>query len=290
MYSRMLWPQTFFPVRLLPKDVILNQEGSNAGAKPGKDTEDDPFSKAVVDMVSPVSRRNILIKKSFAATVIVKQYQFEDTASPFLICFPREMPGYRPYGIFPEMPDAKEHLHLSLIMARYLNSQPEVDKEQADTNTENSEPKMTHGALIVFRKRNTQPPQFVAVFLANTACKVEATGELTYKPSCRILEDWKLDDEAHRSPEFLNSLGTEKFRGISRKGSVLVAVQKMPVASNRGIQHVGLTQIIFDLDVLRQEVRESANMQQKITANGIWDHFGHTTSDLEDNNLEEESF
>jgi hypothetical protein len=46
-------------------------------------------------------------------------------------------------------------------------------------------------------------------------------------------------------------------------------------------------QVVFDLHTLRGEVRAATDAQQKGAANSLWNYFGRTTSDVEDDDTKE---
>ncbi|KAI9167916.1 Vegetative incompatibility protein [Paramyrothecium foliicola] len=272
MFSRMLFPQTFFPVRLISRDTVMESAEADERSRP--DAEDESLSKEVVDLISPDRAATILIKKSFAATVIVKKYQFEDAACPFLLCFPRGFADYRVYKIFPEEADTETHLHLSLVMSRRLGTDNAGTTRQENVDTEDKGHiplATTHGVFVTFKRRQSKPLEFLTIFLANIHHVDKATKLPGYRPSCRILPGWLPTDESVREV-----LGNMDLRGLQQYGRALVSVQKIPYLVGKQVQSVGLTQVVFDLDRLRQEIQQSA---PKEMAKGVFAHYGVEHSD-----------
>ncbi|SCO57616.1 uncharacterized protein FFMR_14772 [Fusarium fujikuroi] len=170
-YLRLIWPQTFFPVKMARKDSIMFQEEEELLPRDDHASADSEEPSDHVDTVSTAMQRSILVKKPYATILSVSTWQPREAGSPFLLCFPRGTADYRLYGIFPsdesdtawasETPPV-----LPLIMPRRIHrgshQVPDIELfGRAETDI--------YAAVVVFKKKRSKPPRFVAIFLSNIA-------------------------------------------------------------------------------------------------------------------------
>ncbi|KAJ4113691.1 hypothetical protein NW765_011298 [Fusarium oxysporum] len=101
-YLRLIWPKTFFPVKMARKDSIMFHEEEQILSKGDEHTSVDSEEPSNhVDTVSTAMQKSILVKKPYATILSVPSWQPREAGSPFLLCFPRGTADYRLYGIFP---------------------------------------------------------------------------------------------------------------------------------------------------------------------------------------------
>ncbi|KAJ4113692.1 hypothetical protein NW765_011299 [Fusarium oxysporum] len=132
--------------------------------------------------------------------------------------------------------------------------------------------------MVVFKKRGSKPPRFVAIFLSNIAQKDNRKeGRIVFEPRSKVIPNWSPTGDAD-----LEAVDFSSFPDVEFDGDTLVTVQK--IASNPRIRakdrFVGLTQIIFDREQMMEELRLLPDRKDK-ASRGILQHYGQDSSDEE---------
>ncbi|WAO84550.1 HET domain-containing protein [Fusarium falciforme] len=289
-YSRLLWPQTFFPVKLVRKESIMGSmhpsdytrggshsqlsEHSLFWAGEGSYTESTatPISK-YVDPLSAGFHRSIQIKKPYATILSVPPWYPREAGSPFLLCFSRGTANYRLYGIFPSDSTldaawlAEKPPLLPLVLPRRI--QGNVDKRDGGG---------LYGAVVVFKKRRVRPARFVAICLANMGQPDHDERRIKFIPRCKVIRGW----DTWRAQDVQN-IDFDELSDVDAEGEVLVTVQKVssnPRSAAQGSESrfVGLTQVVFDRRQMIDELHLSPNQVPK-APEGILQHYGQECSD-----------
>ncbi|KIL87835.1 hypothetical protein FAVG1_08715 [Fusarium avenaceum] len=294
-YLRLLWPQTYFPVKLVRKNSIMEgtyQNKNSTGASISYPPEHSlfegeqyttPASAPIsdhIDLVSTDLQRTILVKKPYATILSVPLWQPREAKSPFLLCFPRGTADYRLYGIFPS-DDASEVAWsaekpplLPLVMPRRIQSvSNEADtSEMSGTNvTQNGD---LYGVVVVFKKRRSRPAMFVAICLANIGQKEDGDKpSTTVRTCCKIIPDW-----VPSKAEYVQDIDFNASLNEDAAGETLVTVQNVvsnPRTSAKGSEprFVGLTQVVFDRTQMMDELHLLPNKASKVPV-GILQHYG----------------
>lgn len=299
-YLRLLWPQTFFPVKLVRKNSIIEGTYQNKNTTGGSVTyppehslcEGGQYTTAAAapmsDHIDPVStdmQRSILIKKPYATILSVPLWQPREAGSPFLLCFPRGTADYRLYGIFPsdvtsDVAWSAERLPLPpLVMPRRMQgiSDKADASEMSDMNiTRQSD---LYAVVVVFKKRQSRPARFVAICLANIGQADNGDKRrMTFRPNCKIILEWLPSKAQH-----VQDIDFATFFNVDAAGDTLVTVQR--VASNlrtaaKGSEprFVGLTQVVFDRTQMMDKLHLPPNKAPK-ASKGILQHYGLECSD-----------
>ncbi|EXL70116.1 hypothetical protein FOPG_14011 [Fusarium oxysporum f. sp. conglutinans race 2 54008] len=284
-YLRLIWPQTFFPVKMARKDSIMFHEEEQLLSKEDEHTSADSEEPSDhVDTVSTAMQRSILVKKPYATILSVPSWQPRDAGSPFLLCFPRGTADYRLYGIFPSDHESDTAWAsetpplLPLIMPRRVRR----SSHQADESELLGKGKADiYAAVVVFKKRGSKPPRFVAIFLTNIAQKDNRKeGRMIFEPRSKVIPNWSPTEDAD-----LEAVDFSTFPDVEFDGDTLVTVQKIasnPRITAKGREHrfVGLTQIIFDREQMMEELRLQPDSEDK-ASRGILQHYGQDSSDEE---------
>ncbi|KAF5559021.1 het domain-containing protein [Fusarium mexicanum] len=272
-YLRLIWPQTFFPVKMVRKDTIMFHE------------EEQLLSKGDehLDTVSNAMQRSILIKKPYATILSVPTWQPREAGSPFLLCFPRGTADYRLYGIFPSDHESDTAWSsetpplLPLIMPRRIHRSNHQGPDSVLSETGNTG---IYAAVVVFKKKGSKPPRFVAIFLSNIIH--EEKGRMVFEPRSKVIPNWSPNEDAD-----LEAVDFSTFPDVEFDGDTLVMVQKIAsnpriTATGREHRFVGLTQIIFDREQMMEDLRLKPDREDK-RARGILQHYGRDSSDGEAN-------
>ncbi|KAJ3471746.1 hypothetical protein MRS44_001845 [Fusarium solani] len=288
-YSRLLWPQTFFPVKLVRKESIMGAMHSNENttggshihpsehslfwAREGSYTEFAaiPISR-YVDPLSTGLQRSILVKKPYATMISVPSWDPREARSPFLLCFPRGTSTYRLYGIFPsdKILDAAWSAEKPPLLPLVLPRRMQGNGESHDD---------LHGAVVVFKKRQVRPPRFVAMCLANIGHPGEDDkSRIKFIPKCKVIQDWELS-----KAQDMQNIDFGELSDVDAEGDALVTVQKVSsnsrsVAQGPEPRFVGLTQVVFDRRQMIDELHLSPNRVPK-APEGILQHYGQECSD-----------
>ncbi|EMT71621.1 Vegetative incompatibility protein HET-E-1 [Fusarium odoratissimum] len=284
-YLRLIWPQTFFPVKMARKDSIMFHEEEQLLSKEDEHTSADSEEPSDhVDTVSTAMQRSILVKKPYATILSVPSWQPREAGSPFLLCFPRGTADYRLYGIFPSDHESDTAWAsetpplLPLIMPRRIRR----SSHQADESELLGKGKADiYAAVVVFKKRGSKPPRFVAIFLTNIAQKDNRKeGRMIFEPRSKVIPNWSPTEDAD-----LEAVDFSTFPDVEFDGDTLVTVQKIasnPRITAKGREHrfVGLTQIIFDREQMMEELRLQPDREDK-ASRGILQHYGQDSSDEE---------
>ncbi|KAI8719736.1 HET domain-containing protein [Fusarium sp. LHS14.1] len=290
-YARLLWPQTFFPVKLVRKQSItraMDQEENIARGSQSQLSEYSLFwagERSYIDStatsmsryIDPIStgfHRSIHIKKPYATILSVPPWHPREAGSPFLICFPRGIANYRLYGIFPSDStldaawSAGKPPLLPLVQPRRI--QGKVEKEDGGG---------LYGAVVVFKKRRVRPARFVAICLTNVGQPHDDDkSRIKFIPKCKIIrgwDTWKAQD--------VQNIDFYDLSDVDPEGEVLVTMQKVSsnlrsVAQGSEPRFVGLTQVIFDRTQMMDELYLSPN-QVKREPEGVLQHYGQECSD-----------
>ncbi|KAL5592081.1 hypothetical protein FOVSG1_010970 [Fusarium oxysporum f. sp. vasinfectum] len=229
-------------------------------------------------------QRSILVKKPYATILSVPSWQPREAGSPFLLCFPRGTADYRLYGIFPSDHESDTAWAsetpplLPLIMPRRIRR----SSHQADESELLGKGKADiYAAVVVFKKRGSKPPRFVAIFLTNIAQKDNRKeGRMIFEPRSKVIPNWSPTEDAD-----LEAVDFSTFPDVEFDGDTLVTVQKIasnPRITAKGREHrfVGLTQIIFDREQMMEELRLQPDREDK-ASRGILQHYGQDSSDEE---------
>ncbi|UNI22892.1 hypothetical protein JDV02_008736 [Purpureocillium takamizusanense] len=291
-FTRLLWPSPFLPVRLVPNDELGMKLGLAKRITAMTFSDRAGASWEPVDLVTPESYQDILIRKPHATTLPVPKWQPREAGSPFLICLPRGSDGYRLYGIFPQSTADVDKQHgeyltsrVPLVQSRPLPQLGKVFDSPGKTNAGVRPTALDiHGAVIVFKRRHSRPPSFVAVCLVNMPI-LSHDGAVTYQPRCKIVTFWK-PHLAEDHEENLGTLDVRKFSMTDTEHNFVVAVQKMPCPSHataKGMEHrsVGLTQIVFDRRRLMAD-QERLKQLNKDAIPEMLAFMGQTSSDDEE--------
>lgn len=284
-FSRLLWPQEFFAVQLVPKETILQlkrpkDDGTDKTTNLHQtwDPSSIPSIDKFIDPVTTISNTSIVIKKPFASTISAPLWQPREAGSPFFLCFPRDPHSHRLYGIFPsgahtdmELSKQKRPL-LPIIIPR------QIPKRNDDMLVDEDDP-VLYGAVLVFKERRTSPARFVAFYVANVLKVVD--NKPTYIPLCKIVRDW--------APSKAHCIQASDFDGLgysSVDASMLVTIQKLPCSSRGNTQgreprFVGLIQIVFDGYEMVDELCKLTSAVIKEEA-GLLQNYGEEVSDPED--------
>ncbi|KAG5753307.1 hypothetical protein H9Q70_004048 [Fusarium xylarioides] len=280
-YLRLIWPQTFFPVKMARKhnimfheeeEISLRDEFTSFGSKEPSDH---------VDTVSTAMQKSILVKKPYATILSVPTWKTREAGSPFLLCFPRGTADYRLYGIFPSDHESdtawasKTPPELPLIMPRQIGGR---NHQAPDNELFGNEKTDIYAAVVMFKKKGSKPPKFVAIFLSNIA--QQDKGRTIFEPRSKVIPNWSLTQDAD-----LEAVDFSTFPDVEFDGDTLVTVQKIasnPRITAQGREHrfVGLTQIIFDREQMMEELRLKPDREDK-ASRGILQHYGRDSSDEE---------
>ncbi|KAF4945617.1 hypothetical protein FGADI_11798 [Fusarium gaditjirri] len=287
-YLRLIWPQSFFPVKMLQKDSIISHSEKNLLCKGEEHLASDlDGTSDHVDTVSIAMQTSILVKKPYASILSIPSWQPREAGSPFLLCFPRGTADYRLYGIFPSHHESDREWTsetpplLPLIMPRRMHqSNYYVDDTRACVEGQSG----VYAAVVVFKKKGSKPAKYVAVCLANVRHTDERNGEkVIFEPRCKIIPSWSpANDQDVEAVDF------GAFPEVEHDGDTLVAVQKIasnPRITAKGREHrfVGLTQVIFDRRQMIEELRLVSGKEVK-ASRGILQHYGQDSSDAEADN------
>ncbi|KAF5566554.1 het domain-containing protein [Fusarium napiforme] len=227
-YLRLIWPQTFFPVKLPRKQNILSDtEKKLFSNREGHAAPDPDKTSDHVDTVSITMQSSILVKKPYASILSIPSWQPREAGSPFLLCFPRGTSGYRLYGIFPSHRESDLEWAtetpplLPLIMPRQIG---QISPSINATGTSVQEKTEIYAAVIVFKKRGSKP--------------AESENRVIYEPRCKIIPNWSpASDQDMKAVDFC------AFPEVDH------------VAKGREHRFVGLTQVIFDRRKMVEELR-----------------------------------
>ncbi|RSL95846.1 hypothetical protein CDV31_013734 [Fusarium ambrosium] len=291
-YSRLLWPQTFFPVKLVRKQSAL-------GVGQKEDTTKEPHihpsepslfweaagsyvksaAPPISEYIDPLStslHRSILIKKPYATVLFVPPWRLGEAGTPFLLCFPRGTANYRLYGIFPsdDVLDAAWSAEKPPLL-------PLVTPRPIQGNGEKVGSGDIYGAVVVFKMRHVRPARFVAICLANIAQPDDDDddqGGIQFIPRCKVVQDW-----VPSKAQDVQTIDFDQLSDVSVEGEALVTVQKMSsnpgsVAMRSEPRFVGLTQVVFDRLQMIDELDLSPSHVLK-APEGILQHFGQECSD-----------
>ncbi|RSL52446.1 hypothetical protein CEP54_010902 [Fusarium duplospermum] len=274
-YSRLFWPQTFFPVRLVRKQSVIGTLRQNESTTGG--SSEHSSASSVSEYIDPLSaslHRSILIKKPYATVLSVQMWHPREAASPFLLCFPRGTANYRLYGIFPSNDasdvawSAEKPPLLPLVLSRLI-------KGNGDKTCGSD----LYGAVVVFKKRRVKPARFVAIYLANIGQPdQDDQGRMSFTPRCKVIRDW----EPSKAQD-IQIIDFDELSNIDAEGEMLVTVQKLSsnarlVAQRSEPRFVGLTQVVFDRMQMIDELH-LAPSQVPTPSGGILQHFGQECSD-----------
>ncbi|KAG9496376.1 hypothetical protein J7337_012964 [Fusarium musae] len=170
-YLRLIWPQTFFPVKLPQKQNIMSDTEKKLFFKGEEHPASDPDKTSDhVDTVSITMQSSILVKKPYASILSIPLWQPREAGSPFLLCFPRGTSDYRLYGIFPSHRESDLDWAsgtpplLPLIMPRRMG---QISPSMNATGTSVQGQTEVYAAVIVFKKRRSKPAEYVAICLTN---------------------------------------------------------------------------------------------------------------------------
>ncbi|KAG5809976.1 hypothetical protein H9Q74_010269 [Fusarium xylarioides] len=188
---------------------------------------------------------------------------------------------YRLYGIFPSDHESdtawasKTPPELPLIMPRQIGGR---NHQAPDNELFGNEKTDIYAAVVVFKKKGSKPPKFVAIFLSNIA--QQDKGRTIFEPRSKVIPNWSLTQDAD-----LEAVDFSTFPDVEFDGDTLVTVQKIasnPRITAQGREHrfVGLTQIIFDREQMMEELRLKPNREDK-ASRGILQHYGRDSSDEE---------
>ncbi|UPK97696.1 hypothetical protein LCI18_008631 [Fusarium solani-melongenae] len=290
-YSRLLWPQTFFPVKLVRKESIIGavheDENTTGGSQnhpsehslfwAGEGSYSESMATSTSKYIDPLSagfHRSIHIKKPYATIVSVPMWHPREAGSPFLLCFPRGIANYRLYGIFPSDNrlgatwSAEKPPLLPLVLPRRIQGSGEDHTD-------------LYGVVVVFKKRRVRPARFVAICLANIG-QPDHDGKqrIDFIPRCKIIQGW----DTWKAQDVQN-IDFDELSEVDAEGDALVTVQKVssnPRSAAQGTQprFVGLTQVVFDRIKMIEELDLSPNQVPK-APNGILQHYGQECSDEE---------
>ncbi|KAG4258920.1 hypothetical protein FPRO04_11009 [Fusarium proliferatum] len=276
-YLRLIWPQTFFPVKMARKDSIMFHEEEELLPRDDHASDGSEEPSDHVDAVSTAMQRSILVKKPYATILSVPTWQPREAGSPFLLCFPRGTADYRLYGIFPS--DESDTAWVSetppvlpLIMPRRIHRSihqaPDVELfGRVETDI--------YAAVVVFKKKRSKPPRFVAIFLSNIAQRDKA--RMVFEPRGKVIPNWSPTEDAD-----LEAVDFSTSPDADFDGNTLVTVQKIAsnprtIAAGRELRFIGLTQIIFDREKMMEELRLQQDSNK--TSRGIPQHYGRDSSD-----------
>ncbi|KAF5970682.1 hypothetical protein FBULB1_9598 [Fusarium bulbicola] len=282
-YLRLIWPQTFFPVKLPQKDSIISHAEKKLFPEGEGNSESDSDKPSDhVDTVSMTMQSSILVKKPYASILSIPLWQPREAGSPFLLCFPRGTSNYRLYGIFPS--HRKSDLEwasetpplLPLIMPRRIDqSNPYMNT----TGTSAQGQPEVYAAVVVFKKKGSKPAEYVAICLTNVRHMADRNGNrMIFEPRCKIIPNWSpTNDQDMKAVDFC------AFPDVDHTGDTLVTVQKIasnPRITAKGREHryVGLTQVIFDRRQMIEELRFVSGNEEK-RSRGILEHYGQESSD-----------
>ncbi|KLO91834.1 Uncharacterized protein LW93_14728 [Fusarium fujikuroi] len=276
-YLRLIWPQTFFPVKMARKDGIMFHEEEELLPRDDHSSDNSEEPSDHVDTVSTAMQRSILVKKPYATILSVPTWQPREAGSPFLLCFPRGTADYRLYGIFPSVESDTAWASgtppvLPLIMPRRIHrgshQAPDIDLfGRAETDI--------YAAVVVFKKKRSKPPRFVAIFLSNIAQRDKE--RMVFEPRGKVIPNWSPTEDAD-----LEAVDFSTFPDADFDGDTLVTVQKIAsnprtIAAGRELRFIGLTQIIFDREKMMEELRLQQDSNK--TSRGILQHYGRDSSD-----------
>ncbi|KAG5792986.1 hypothetical protein H9Q69_007955 [Fusarium xylarioides] len=254
------------------EEISLRDEFTSFGSKEPSDH---------VDTVSTAMQKSILVKKPYATILSVPTWKTREAGSPFLLCFPRGTADYRLYGIFPSDHESdtawasKTPPELPLIMPRQIGGR---NHQAPDNELFGNEKTDIYAAVVVFKKKGSKPPKFVAIFLSNIA--QQDKGRTIFEPRSKVIPNWSLTQDAD-----LEAVDFSTFPDVEFDGDTLVTVQKIasnPRITAQGREHrfVGLTQIIFDREQMMEELRLKPDREDK-ASRGILQHYGRDSSDEE---------
>ncbi|KAF4336082.1 het domain protein [Fusarium beomiforme] len=258
-YTRLLWPQTFFPVKMYRDWAV--PYASKAG---------------YINPVSADLQKSIIVKKPYATMLPIPKWQHCEAESPFLLCFPRGTTDYRFYGIFPrdETMDLawseEEPPLIPLVLPRPIKI---MNTEKDTIGTHNSVTNTLYGAVVVFKRRRSRPGKFVAICLAN---RIPKYGNV--KSLCKIISNWSPFDT-----QTMPQIDFSRFFSIDETADTLVMVEKIPCdprATSKGSEprFVGLTQVVFDKMHMMEELNRVPGNASN-ASRGILQHYGQDSSD-----------
>ncbi|EWG48692.1 hypothetical protein FVEG_08383 [Fusarium verticillioides 7600] len=231
--------------------------------------------------VSAAMQRGILIKKPYATILSVPSWQPREAGSPFLLCFPRATADYRLYGIFPNDHESDTSWSsetpplLPLIMPRRIHRSSHQAPDSGILRRDNTD---IYAAVVVFKKKGSKPPQFVAIFLSNIV--QEDKGRVVFEPRGKVIPNWSPTEDAD-----LEAVDFSTFPDTDFDGDTLVTVQKIASNPRRRAKDrfVGLTQIIFDREQMMEELRLQPD-REETASRGILQYYGQDSSDEEADN------
>ncbi|KAJ4128922.1 hypothetical protein NW768_007446 [Fusarium equiseti] len=270
-YTRLIWPRTFFPVKM-PQEASTRDvtdkglyEASTSvpssehllSTEPYKTPSEANSPPHHIDLVSANQPKSIFIKKPYAAMLPIPKWPHCEAESPFLLCFPRGIEEYYFYGIFPRE---------ALVDLAWLGEQPPriplIMPQRIKSISEEVHANALYSVTVVFKRRRLvlgdstlkprgwRPDEFVAICLTNTV-RVDAESLM---PSCKIIQDW-----SPSRGQDLNSIDVNGFGDVDTAGDTLVTVQKVTCdlrSTSEGYEprFIGLTQVVFDRFELREEL------------------------------------
>ncbi|PNP74386.1 hypothetical protein FNYG_12435 [Fusarium nygamai] len=280
-YLRLIWPQTFFPVKMARKDNIMFHEEQVLSKRDEHRSVTSEEPSDYVDTISAAMQRSILIKKPYATILSVPSWQPREAGSPFLLCFPRGTADYRLYGIFPSDHESDTSWSsetpplLPLIMPRRIHRSSHQGPDSEMFRRDKTD---IYAAVVVFKKKGSKPPQFVAIFLSNIA--QEDKGRVVFEPRGKVIPNWSPTEDADLEAVDFSTSPDAEF-----DGDTLVTVQKIASNPRRRAKDrfVGLTQIIFDREQMMEELRLQPDREDK-ASRGILQYYGQDSSDEEADN------
>ncbi|SPJ86976.1 uncharacterized protein FTOL_12001 [Fusarium torulosum] len=289
-YTRLLWPHTFFPVKMprITSIMEITDKRSNVATTSVTSRElllsTKPYTTSSqawishhINQVSDHLQKSILIKKPYATMLPIPKWQHFEAESPFLLCFPRGIADYRFYGIFPsdEIIDlawsAEEPPLIPLVVPRPIQG----IGEEADTSGVSClDDNTLYGVVVVFKQRRSRPGKFIAICLAN----IGGTDKGSFKPRCKIIRDW-----SPSRAQNMKDIDLTGFLDVDAAGDTLVTVQKItldPRVTSKGSEprFIGLTQVVFDRLQMIEELYLLPAEALK-ASRGILDNYGQECSD-----------
>ncbi|KAK5988126.1 Vegetative incompatibility protein HET-E-1 [Cladobotryum mycophilum] len=272
-YLRLVWPQVCFSVRLTRKFDMMQSTSQSYNHSDTAEAEQASILYVAnhLDLVSTDLHKSIHIKKSYIPVISVPEWQPREAASPFLLCFPRGTADYRLFNIYPTQSDtgwsAQEPPTLPLVMAQRIILKGSASDE-GNASDPDVQQQFVYGAVVVFKKRESLPPKFVAICLANVLQSNEE-GQ-AFSPVCKILTSW-----TPLRPQHMQDINFDVFSSLDASEDALVTTQQV-----REPRPLGLTQVVFDRTQMMEEMQLSHKAQDK-APEGILHHFGRDYSDDE---------
>lgn len=185
------------------------------------------------------------------------------------------------YGIFPSDHESDTSWSsgkpplLPLIMPRRMHRSSHQGPDSGILRRDKMD---IYAAVVVFKKKGSKPPQFVAIFLSNVA--QEDKGRVAFEPRGKVIPNWSPTEDAD-----LEAVDFSTFHDTEFDGDTLVTVQKIASNPRRRAKDrfVGLTQIIFDRERMMEELRLQPDREDK-ASKGVLQYYGQDSSDEEADN------